>query len=191
MNFGSAHEESYSYNSNKECSVRLLKKHSWPWELPFRYLKSRKKAIVNSLKYKARDMTLHEFTKQEFCKGVYKNESVLFHLVKIHHTGLLWKLAMCRMFRKKRNWLVEEGISKNKNQKLLLHKFQRELPMFRFCFVSLFPKSKVSKRKTRAIKKLNLAWKFTYLLVYLFSECFLGKMWYHEKMKAVLWDKLT
>lgn len=89
MNFGSAHEESYSYNSNKECSICLLKKHSVPWELPFRYLKSRKKAIANSLKYKTRDMTLQEFTKQEFCKEVYKKESVLFHLVKIHHTGSL------------------------------------------------------------------------------------------------------
>lgn len=57
--------------------------------IAFRYLKSRKKAIANSLKYKARDMTLQEFTKQEFCKEVYKKESVLFHLVKILHTGSL------------------------------------------------------------------------------------------------------
>lgn len=47
------------------------------WELPFNYLKSRKKVITNSLRYELRNIR------------VYEKKPVLFHLDGIHHTDSL------------------------------------------------------------------------------------------------------
>lgn len=78
MNFGSSHEETYYYNSNKIVqNMPFEETDSCHWELPFRYLRSRQEVIANSLRYKLRNIR------------VYKKESVLFHLDGIHHTDSL------------------------------------------------------------------------------------------------------
>lgn len=69
VNFGSSHEETYSYNSNKTVqNVPFEETDSDHWELLFRYLKSRKEVTANSLRYKLRNIR------------VYKKEPVLLHL---------------------------------------------------------------------------------------------------------------